>query len=770
MRRIALALIVCVAGATLAHAWEYRLERSADGTVLCGVATALASDPAGDVLATGRLYQCEDPYDGGLYRTIVVKLGGRSGEPVWRVELDAGFGTCTGGPNGIQVGADAAPVVITGSYRCYYEDEYEGLVTKLAPETGAPLWQRRLPDHWPATGGLDPAGNVLVGGGGAVTKLDGATGETIWSVPVAGSVFAARTDPSGDLVVALADHASYRVARYDGATGAERWSGPVSLGELGEPRIHPRGDGRVIVNGHRTLLELGADGTTRWSTTLPVGDILGLEGRAGGDVLVGGWLVGGGTLLLHLDGGVERVSRVLPEGVSRIAFDPGGDLVILGSGATPADGPWGTALLRKLDGASLEPLWSAGVDFGAVDGRPTSTGVRAMTIDLAGNVVAAGRALPILPDVPDFRDDEGVFAVMKRTGTTGGSHPCGDGVVDPGEACDDGNLVDGDGCDGTCRPSGCPSGRVSGDEECDDGNATDGDGCSAACRLEPTCDPMDVRGRWQAVFSCQVRDPGFGGFFYPTFTTTLDVAQQCGTGALRVTVPEACGTIELGAAAAVPATCESAPVVVGSVEGFDLHLPADGAMTTTLSPATPLIHGRCRIASVTLAQQFEVAMLEDRPQHAARMHGAAHTALELIGDHGTPCATAGEQACTVDLTRVGPLPGRCEDGCDDGDPHMVDGCDGFGTCLHEPLGGMPGRLFTLRRALSEMPLCSRERDRRRAARLAALLTPQWGERAGRRFIRRLQHRVRRWARRGAVTRPCARALVAMLAEFRSSLR
>lgn len=33
---------------------------------------------------------------------------------------------------------------------------------------------------------------------------------------------------------------------------------------------------------------------------------------------------------------------------------------------------------------------------------------------------------------------------------------CGDGVVDPEEACDDGNLLAGDGCSTTCKPDGAP--------------------------------------------------------------------------------------------------------------------------------------------------------------------------------------------------------------------------------------------------------------------------------------------------------------------------
>ena len=54
---------------------------------------------------------------------------------------------------------------------------------------------------------------------------------------------------------------------------------------------------------------------------------------------------------------------------------------------------------------------------------------------------------------------------------------CGDGVVDPGEACDDGNVLAGDCCSPTCtpEPDGCP---------CDDGERCTGDdGCLAGTCL-----------------------------------------------------------------------------------------------------------------------------------------------------------------------------------------------------------------------------------------------------------------------------------------------
>ena len=80
---------------------------------------------------------------------------------------------------------------------------------------------------------------------------------------------------------------------------------------------------------------------------------------------------------------------------------------------------------------------------------------------------------------------------------------CGNGIIDPQEACDDGNRDSGDGCDRSCRiepgfscfeePSvcetGCGDSSVAGQEECDDGNLLPGDGCDNACALEPgyTC-------------------------------------------------------------------------------------------------------------------------------------------------------------------------------------------------------------------------------------------------------------------------------------------
>jgi len=63
---------------------------------------------------------------------------------------------------------------------------------------------------------------------------------------------------------------------------------------------------------------------------------------------------------------------------------------------------------------------------------------------------------------------------------------CGDGILDPGEACDDGNLVPTDDCTSICQPAACGDGVVGATEACDDGNTEGGDACPADCELPVT--------------------------------------------------------------------------------------------------------------------------------------------------------------------------------------------------------------------------------------------------------------------------------------------
>jgi len=64
---------------------------------------------------------------------------------------------------------------------------------------------------------------------------------------------------------------------------------------------------------------------------------------------------------------------------------------------------------------------------------------------------------------------------------------CGDGLVDPDEACDDGTAnsdTEPDACRTNCLLAHCGDGMTDSGEECDDGDAWGGDGCTPICTAE----------------------------------------------------------------------------------------------------------------------------------------------------------------------------------------------------------------------------------------------------------------------------------------------
>lgn len=91
----------------------------------------------------------------------------------------------------------------------------------------------------------------------------------------------------------------------------------------------------------------------------------------------------------------------------------------------------------------------------------------------------------------------GEGAAAGQGGTGGSMSSCGNGLIEPPEACDDENTSPGDGCDGGCllepgytcdgEPSVCQlcsNGLIEGKEECDDGNGDIADGCGTTCQIE----------------------------------------------------------------------------------------------------------------------------------------------------------------------------------------------------------------------------------------------------------------------------------------------
>jgi cysteine-rich repeat protein len=102
---------------------------------------------------------------------------------------------------------------------------------------------------------------------------------------------------------------------------------------------------------------------------------------------------------------------------------------------------------------------------------------------------------------------------------------CGDGMVQDPEGCDDGNGVDGDGCSATCTPEACGDGEIQGMEQCDDGNADDTDACSNTCTLAACGDSIVQAGTGETC------DAGPANADSGACTTTCATA-KCGDGLL----------------------------------------------------------------------------------------------------------------------------------------------------------------------------------------------------------------------------------------------
>ncbi len=149
-----------------------------------------------------------------------------------------------------------------------------------------------------------------------------------------------------------------------------------------------------------------------------------------------------------------------------------------GGRVTPEDNPADAA---RFGGAPAEASHDVSRDAGAAG----TAGAEA-----AGGASRSGWGSPVV--CPD-----GEIVAVRRPA-------CGNGELEPPEACDDGNVVADDGCSSRCRIelgysclnpgfacTRCGDCVLDRDEACDDGNTENGDGCSEQCQVEPRylCEP-----------------------------------------------------------------------------------------------------------------------------------------------------------------------------------------------------------------------------------------------------------------------------------------
>ena len=118
------------------------------------------------------------------------------------------------------------------------------------------------------------------------------------------------------------------------------------------------------------------------------------------------------------------------------------------------------------------------------DGSATDTGAEPGSTSLPTTTDAATVTTGETTDTPTTAGSMSMSMSMSMTG----EGVCGDGSVDPGEACDDGPANDNTAaCKSNCTLAICGDGFLGPDEACDDANTADGDGCSADCVVEEEC-------------------------------------------------------------------------------------------------------------------------------------------------------------------------------------------------------------------------------------------------------------------------------------------
>jgi hypothetical protein len=226
---------------------------------------------------------------------------------------------------------DAGDVCVAGTSRNLSGND-DLLVTKLSPDNGVLLWERRYNGTGSGTDqaaalALDPANNPVVVGASAnasgdldiiALKLDAASGAVLWQTRLGGEgnaddlAASVAVDPAGDVVLCgsvrnAGGDDDFYVTKLNGATGETRWTfqengdGTAPQDRAAAVAVDSAGD--IFVTGYRrnasgnddffTVKLAGETGAKRWQSILDgVGNGRDHAARlgvaSGGDVVVTG--------------------------------------------------------------------------------------------------------------------------------------------------------------------------------------------------------------------------------------------------------------------------------------------------------------------------------------------------------------------------------------------------------------------------------------------------------------------------------------------------
>ncbi|HJQ84679.1 MAG TPA: SBBP repeat-containing protein [Candidatus Binatia bacterium] len=417
-------------------------------------ANAVAVDASGNVFAAGSLRGTSgDDF-------VVLALDAADGHERWRWVLQ---GTFAGGDDqAVAIAVDRNGDVFAAGYTLNAGTSLDLAVVKLGGASGMPLWPAPVQLDGAAHSGdgatslaLDAQGNAVVGGFTSngqgldftVLKLAAADGTILWRRDVDGTSHAAdaadavAVDADGNVAASgfttNAGNTDFTVVRLAAADGTPLWPAPVTIdGSAAESDDEARAVGldaagnvfaAGVIDDTGTDADVGYDFTVLALRAADGGELWRRRVKGTGPTSV---VDDGFALAVDAAGNPAAAGRVENTGVSR-------DLTVV--------------RLSRTDGAEI---WRH-TSNGSADGRDEA---RAVAIDVAGNVAAAGR----VENTGAGQD----FTVLKLGCAGGEPVACPDPAT-----CYDVRACDPSSVDCTTSPDGT---------RCDDGNAcTENDACRA---------------------------------------------------------------------------------------------------------------------------------------------------------------------------------------------------------------------------------------------------------------------------------------------------
>jgi len=335
-------LVAKFAGVDGTEFWRREINGTADGS---DMAYAIAVDANADVVAAGRIENTTSPT--GFF---VIKFAGVDGTELWRQVIgSAGFGAA------YALAVDRnGDIVAAGT----------GMVVKLAADSGVELWRGAVNGEALAVS-LDANGEVVAAGWTegethldsrfTVVKIAGASGAELWRQDVAregfqslDSAYAIAVDAEGDMVAGGMVDFNFLVAKFAGPSGTVLWRRRINSPEAPARAVTVDAVGNVVAAGEipagfGAVKLAGATGEDVWQQGIGLGQAFGAALDAAGDVLVGGHTYSVASLfdftVIKLAGGSgeEQWRRIIAgtvpdgnDGVRAIAVDLSGDIVAAG--------------------------------------------------------------------------------------------------------------------------------------------------------------------------------------------------------------------------------------------------------------------------------------------------------------------------------------------------------------------------------------------------------------------------------------------------------